>query len=74
MGYIIIDEEELKRRVGLWNNSSYRQDVMCDVVNSKVDYSHLLEALQQAETKIDGKIKELQEKKESVRELMKYAK
>lgn len=73
MGYIIISEEELDKRARLWNNESYLQKVKIDVFNAKVDYSHLLEVLQQAEKNIDEKIKEFEAKKNDIKKLMEYA-
>ena len=74
MGYIIIDEKELEKRIDLWNNSGYREKVLSDIHNAKVDYSHMLEALQQEEKRIEEKIKELQLKKGDIAMLMRYAK
>lgn len=74
MGYIIIDEEKLRDNVGLWNNRDYRERALNDVMNARVDYSHMLKALQEAEKKIDEDIQKLQEKKNNIELLMKYAK
>lgn len=74
MGYIIIDEEKLKERISLWNNSSYSDKALADVHSAKVDYSHMLEVLRQEEIKIEESIKELELKKGDIAMLMKYAK
>lgn len=74
MGYIIIDEEKLKEKIALWNNSSYTDKVLSDVYNAKADYACMLEALQKEEARIDENIKKLQLKKGDVALLMKYAK
>lgn len=73
MGFIIIDEEKLKENIGKWNSRSYHDQVTGDVYNAKVDYSYFLEALQQAEEKINTDIKKLEEKKSSIASLMQYA-
>lgn len=74
MGYIIIDEEKLKEKIALWNNSSYTDKVLSDVYNAKADYACMLKALQQEEAKIDEDIKKLQLRKGDIAMLMKYAK
>jgi hypothetical protein len=74
MGFIIIDEGKLYDNIAKWNSKSYRDQVTSDVYNAKVDYSHFLEALQQAEAKIDADIKKLEDKKSSIGSLMQYAK
>ena len=74
MGYIIIDEKQLEHKLRMWNNSDYYNKAMNDVVQSKVDCSNLLKALQQEENKIDEDIKELEEKKSNIESLMRYAK
>lgn len=74
MGYIIISEETLKANVSKWNSESYEQKVMADVYNSKVDYSHMLEALQEAEKKIDVDIQKLEVKKNDIKRLIGYVK
>lgn len=74
MGYIIIDEEKLKERISLWNNSGYNDKVLADVNSAKVDYACMLKALQQEEARIDEDIKKLQLKKGDIAMLMEYAK
>ena len=74
MGYIIIDEEKLKEKISLWNNSNYTNQALGDVYNAKVDYAYMLKALQQEEARIDEDIKKLQLKKGDIAMLMKYAK
>jgi hypothetical protein len=74
VGYIIIDEEKLKQKVALWNNSSYKDKVMADVYHARADYAHMLAALQQEEKRIDEDIRILQLKKGDIRALMEYAK
>lgn len=74
MGYIIIDEEKLKEKIALWNNSSYTDKVLSDVYNAKADYACMLKALQKEEARIDEDIRNLQLKKGDIALLMKYAK
>lgn len=74
MGYIIIDEEKLKEKIALWNNSSYTDKVLTDIFNAKADYTCMLKALQQEEARIDESIKKLQLQKGDIAMLMKYAK
>lgn len=73
MGYIIIDEAKLQERISLWNNSSYKDKVLMDVHSAKVDYSHMIEALQQEEIKINEKIKQLESQKGDISALMRWA-
>jgi hypothetical protein len=73
MGYIIIDEEKLKEKIYLWNNSNYTDKVLGDVYSSRADYACMLKALQQEEKRIDEDIKKLQLQKDDIAMLMKYA-
>ena len=73
MGYIIIDEEKLQKRIALWNSSSYSDKVLSDVYNAKVDYACMLKALQQEEKRIDEDIEKLQLQKGDIAMLMQYA-
>ena len=74
MGYLIIDEEKLREKISLWNNSNYTNQVLSDVYNAKADYACMLEALQKEEARIDEDIKKLQLQKGDIAMLMKYAK
>lgn len=74
MGYLIIDEEKLKEKISLWNNSNYTNQVLSDVYNAKADYACMLQALQKEEERIDENIKKLQLQKGDIAMLMKYAK
>jgi len=74
MGYLIIDEEKLKEKISLWNNSNYTNQVLSDVYNAKADYACMLKALQKEEARIDENIKKLQLQKGDIAMLMKYAK
>lgn len=74
MGYIIIDENKLDANLRLWNDPHYRNKAKTDVMNARVEYSHMLEALQEAEKEIDSSIQQLTEKKNNIKLLMQYAK
>lgn len=73
MGYIIIDEDKLQERISLWNSASYKDKVLMDVHSAKVDYSHMVKALQQEEEKIDEKIKQLELQKGDIATLLRWA-
>lgn len=73
MGYIIIDETKLHERISLWNSASYKDKVLMDVHSAKVDYSHMVKALQQEEIKINEKIQQLESQKGDIAALMRWA-
>lgn len=73
MGYLIIDEAKLHERINLWNSASYRDKVLMDVCGAKVDYSHMVKALQQEEEKINEQIKQLQLQKNDITKLLRWA-
>lgn len=74
MGYIVVDEDKFRERVNLRNDRSYIQDALSDFRQSQVNYSHLLEALKEAENKVEEEIKRLQKRKSDIQLLMEYAK
>ena len=74
MGYILIDEEKLEEAISLWNNINYKQQVKFDISKAQVKASCLLEVLQQEEKEINDSIQKLETRRNSLGELMKYAK
>ena len=74
MGYFIIDRDELEHRLRLWNNDSYYNQAMGDIVMAKANPSYMLEALVEAEQQINKDIQKLENKKRDIGMLMDMAK